>query len=89
MFSIKRAGRIGVCTAAPTLTTKPVTEVPLALIPDKPENRSAQALADLAYDAHTALIHHEKENPWLGDNPYWLALRDAAYARFRAAMEKA
>lgn len=41
--------------------------------------------ADAAYAAHAALIGLEAERPDLARNPYFQALRDTAYARFRAA----
>jgi hypothetical protein len=41
--------------------------------------------ADAAYQAHTALIEIETKRPDLRGNPYFQALRDTAYARFRAA----
>lgn len=41
--------------------------------------------ADEAFEAHAALI--KAETPELARNPYWKALRDAAFARFRAALE--
>lgn len=31
----------------------------------------------------------ERENPELSGNPYWQALRDTAFARFRSAFEVA
>lgn len=43
--------------------------------------------ADAAYEAHVALIQLETAHPHLASNPYYQALRDTAYARFRAAME--
>ena len=43
--------------------------------------------ADAAYQAHTALIEIEVKRPDLVRNPYWNALRDTAYARFRAAFQ--
>lgn len=43
--------------------------------------------ADAAYQAHIALIALEEGRPDLVGNEYWQALRDAAYARFRAAFE--
>ena len=45
--------------------------------------------ADAAYQAHIALIELEERRPDLAGNEYWQALRDAAYARFRAAFEAA
>lgn len=43
--------------------------------------------ADAAYAAHTALVEMEAARPFLARNPYWNALRDTAFARFRAAFE--
>lgn len=43
--------------------------------------------ADDAYAAHAALVRLENEQPDLALNPCWKALREAAYARFRAALE--
>lgn len=43
--------------------------------------------ADAAYAAHVALIELEAARPDLSGNPYWNALRDTAFARFRAAFE--
>lgn len=48
-----------------------------------------KALADDAYQAHAAMVRAEKQYPPLETNPAWKALRDTAYARFRASMEKA
>lgn len=45
--------------------------------------------ADDAYAAHAALVKVETSQPGLATNPYWKALRDSAYARFRAALERA
>lgn len=44
--------------------------------------------ADSAYEAHAELVKLEAANPRLKANPYWKALRDAAYARFKASMER-
>lgn len=43
--------------------------------------------ADDAFAAHAAMLTAEKANPNLALNPHWKALRDTAYARFRAALE--
>ncbi len=43
--------------------------------------------ADAAYAAHVALIELEQSKPDLAGNPFFRALRDTAYARFRAAFE--
>lgn len=48
--------------------------------PDLPD--AAQAFA-----AHAALIRMQLRAPELCANPYWVALREAAYARFLAVME--
>ena len=40
-----------------------------------------------AYEAHIALVHAEIQNPALRTNEHWRALRDTAFARFRAAFE--
>lgn len=45
--------------------------------------------ADLALEAHKALLFAERQNPALSSNPYWGALRDTAFARFCAAFEAA
>lgn len=45
--------------------------------------------ADQAFAAHTALLQAERADPKLIANPYWQALRDAAYARFRASFSRA
>lgn len=44
--------------------------------------------ADDAFEAHAALVKAEKGQPGLKANEYWKALRDTAYARFRASMER-
>lgn len=41
--------------------------------------------ADAAYAAHCALIEVEAKRPDLSRNPYFQALRDTAFARFKAA----
>ena len=38
----------------------------------------------LAWEAHVALLLTERLNPALAGNPFWQALRDSAFARFRA-----
>lgn len=43
--------------------------------------------ANEAYEAHVALVQLETAHPNLSRNPYFQALRDTAYARFRAALE--
>lgn len=45
-------------------------------------------LADDAYAAHAALVKAEQAQPSLALNPYWTALRDSAFARFKAALER-
>lgn len=45
--------------------------------------------AEEAFAAHSALLKAERADPGLSGNPYWQALRDAAFARFRAAFERA
>lgn len=45
--------------------------------------------ADAAFAAHSTLIGVEASRPDLALNPYWQALRDSAFARFRAAFEVA
>lgn len=65
----------------------------MARKPDTHQNWDSQGgkfpkhAADDAYAAHAALILAEKSRPDLAANPYWRALRDSAYARFRAALE--
>jgi hypothetical protein len=54
-----------------------------------PVIRCAAVSADLALEAHKALIAAEHRDPSLGNNPYWGALRDTAFARFCAAFEVA
>lgn len=43
--------------------------------------------ADDAYAAYAAMQMAEKAQPGLATNEYWRALRDTAYARFKAAFE--
>lgn len=43
--------------------------------------------ADDAYAAFAAMQKAEQAQPSLAGNPYWRALRDTAYARFKAAFE--
>jgi hypothetical protein len=43
--------------------------------------------AEDAFAAYAALARLEAQQPTLRTNPYWEALRDAAFARFRAAFE--
>jgi hypothetical protein len=52
-----------------------------------PVIRFDMSSADEAYQAHTALIEVETKRPELARNPYWQALRDTAYARFKAAFQ--
>ena len=44
-------------------------------------------LADAAFEAYAALRRTEVARPELRDNAHWEALRDTAFARFRAAFE--
>lgn len=43
--------------------------------------------ADDAWRAYNAICLCEKSDPGLALNPYWIALRDSAYARFQGTME--
>ena len=54
---------------------------------DSQPGKFTKHAADDAYAAHAALILVEKSRPDLAANPYWKALRDSAFARFRAALE--
>jgi hypothetical protein len=47
------------------------------------------AMAEQAFEAHAALVRAESITPGLAGNPYWQALRDAAFARFSAVYGKA
>lgn len=49
--------------------------------------REAERMASQAFSAHTALIETEQTRPELARNPYWRALRDSAFARFRALFD--
>ncbi len=53
------------------------------------QGRYPKHQADDAYAAHAALVRAEQGDPSLATNPAWKALRDTAYARFRAALEAA
>lgn len=53
----------------------------------KPTIQFDRPLADAAYEAHVALIELEHREPKLASNKFFQALRDSAYARFRAAFE--
>jgi hypothetical protein len=46
-------------------------------------------MAEQAFEAHAALVRVESVTPGLSGNPYWLALREAAFARFSAVYGKA
>jgi hypothetical protein len=54
----------------------------------RPE-RTPQQLAQDAWDAHAELVKLEVVNPRLKANEHWRALRDTAFARYRAALEAA
>ena len=56
-------------------------------IPDQPP-ADLDAMSTQAWEAHVALLQHERAHPDLRLNPYWQALKDSAHARFRAAFEK-
>lgn len=43
--------------------------------------------ADMAFAAYQAMRHAAASNPALLDNPYFIALQDTAYSRFRLAFE--
>lgn len=62
------------------MARKPNTHVAIDSQPFTPS-------ADDAFAAHSALIRAEHVNPALSQNAYWRALREAAFARFRATME--
>ena len=47
------------------------------------------AMAEQAFEAHAALVRAESVTPGLAGNPYWQALRDAAFARFNLVYRKA
>lgn len=49
----------------------------------------ATALAREAFEAHAAMLLAEVANPKLRANAHWQALRDTAFARYRAALEAA
>lgn len=49
--------------------------------------KKAERMASLAWDAHSALQRTQMREPELAGNPYWQALKDAAYARMRAIFE--
>lgn len=57
--------------------------------PAKPRlsRRRAEQMTEQAFAAHVAILEAERDKPALATNPYWAALRDAAYARFRALFE--
>jgi hypothetical protein len=44
--------------------------------------------ADNAFRAHKALLHAERDNPKLKDNPHWTLLRQEAFERFAEAFER-
>ena len=70
-----------------------MTSVPIRRNPPAaqavPVIRFDRPLADSAYEAHCALIELEAARPELSRNPHFQALRDTAYARFKAAFEQA
>lgn len=45
------------------------------------------AEAEEAFLAYAAVVKCEVENPHLKDNPYWVSVRETAYARFRMWFE--
>jgi hypothetical protein len=49
--------------------------------------RADADLADAAFEAYAALRRTESVRPELRENAHWAALRDTAFARFRAAFE--
>lgn len=56
--------------------------------PAKPlTSNQADAMASKAWDAYAALQRTQMREPVLGTNPYWQALKDAAYARMMAIMD--
>ena len=52
-----------------------------------PTTRFHKDQADDAYEAYAAMQRAEAKQPSLHGNPYWRALRDTAYARFKGAFE--
>ena len=40
-----------------------------------------------AFEAHRAMLLHERHNPSLADNPAWIALRQDAFEQFALAFE--
>lgn len=44
--------------------------------------------ADLAFQAHSALLKAERERPELRKNPFWTMLRQDAFERFAEAFER-
>lgn len=54
---------------------------------NEPTTLSDKPDAHAAYAAHIALIELERSNPRLANNPFFQALRDSAYARFRLSFE--
>jgi hypothetical protein len=52
-----------------------------------PKSADLQRMASEAFDAHAALVRAESLRPALKRNPYWQALRDTAFARFKILYE--
>lgn len=52
----------------------------------KPDNLDVES--EQAFEAHAAMVTAKAAKPELSTNPFWTALRDTAFARFRNHYEK-